>query len=57
MTTAVAGGLGMVGILDVARDGMFVGLQADVDERWLGGADAVFEGILDKRDENHWRYR
>ena len=55
MTAAVAGGLGMVGILDVAGNGMFAGLQADVDERGLGGADAVFEGILDERDENHGR--
>ena len=57
MTAAVAGGLGMVGILDVAGDGMVAGLQADVDERGLGGADAVFEGILDERDEYHRRYR
>ena len=55
MTAAVAGGLGMVGILDVAGDGMVAGLQADVDERGLGGADAVFEGILDERNENHGR--
>ena len=31
---------------------MVAGLQADVDERGLGGADAVFEGILDERNED-----
>ena len=56
MTATVAGGLGMIGILDVACDGVFAGLQADMYKRGLRGADAVLEGILDERDEDHGRY-
>ena len=53
----VAGRLGVVGVGDVASDGLLIGTDDYMDERMLGGADAMLEGILYQRDEYHRGHR
>ena len=48
MTAMVTACLRMVRILDVTRNGMLIGLHINVDERGLGGTDAVLESILNE---------
>ena len=56
VTTVVGGGLGEVGVADVAGNLIVVGIDADMDERRLGRADTMLEGILDQRNEKQGRH-
>lgn len=42
---------------DFKMDGsLIIGFQRDMDKTGFCGADSMFEGILDERDKNEWRY-
>ena len=51
VTAVVFVTLGMVGVLNVTDNLVFIGFELDVDKAWLGRTDAMLEGILNERDK------